>query len=196
MFTLFKSDIVDKLMNANHSFSNLAYELHCTVQEIQSDWKETTEANEKLLNQVSVNVNELVGSISQLENETKEVEMLMNELNKSVETAREHVRLGEIAVVKARRSFSHTIDTLRNFKNREDCQFFGVKRRELVFICDFYVRSDPWFKSSQKAMHEALDNLKKQEQQLKDEIDKYNATQLQLTNISQQLNELNNTLQE
>ncbi|CAF4194292.1 unnamed protein product [Adineta steineri] len=45
-------------------------------------------------------------------------------------------------------------------------------------------------------MREASDKLKKQEQQLKDEMDKYNATQLQSTNIFQQSNELNNTLQE
>ncbi|CAF1351245.1 unnamed protein product [Adineta steineri] len=112
VFTLLKSDIVDKIMNANHSFSNLAYELHCTVQEIQSNLKETTEANEELFNQVSVNVNELVELILQLENETKEVEVLMNELNKTVETAREHVRLGKIAREEARRIFSNVVNTL------------------------------------------------------------------------------------
>ncbi|CAF1143190.1 unnamed protein product [Adineta steineri] len=112
--TLLKSDLVDKLMNVNHSFSNLAYELHCTVQEIQSNLQETTEANKKNFNEVSVNVNELVESISQLKNETKEAEMLMNELNKTVETAREHVRLAEIAREEARRSFSSAYNDMQH----------------------------------------------------------------------------------
>ncbi|CAF1178191.1 unnamed protein product [Adineta steineri] len=205
MFTLFKSDIVDKLMNANHSFSNLAYELHCTVQEIQSNLKETTEANEKLLNQVSVNVNELVGSISQSKNETKESEMLMNELNNSIETAREHVRLAEIAREEARRSFSSAYNDMqhimggRSILDYDKCNttfsrfsIDRVLRRWCLLNGARYLEH----KLSVKAMREASDKLKKQGQQLKDEIDKYNATQLQSTNIYQQLNELNNTLQE
>ncbi|CAF0874048.1 unnamed protein product [Adineta steineri] len=226
VFTLLKSDIVNKIMNVNHSYSNLAYELHCTVQEIQANLKETTEANQKLLNHVNVNVNELVGSISQLKNETKEAEMLINELNKTIETTQEHVRLGEVAKELAKRSPSKSdlIDILRKLYLKEaNCSSSDRTERESGSWCVRRLKNYPpgtrfgrfstmrpnknnveptngshsgeLVKSGVKAMNEAFDKPKKQEQQLKDEINKYNATQLQLTNISQKLNELNNTLQ-
>jgi hypothetical protein len=192
----------------------MAYELHCTVEEIGLNLQQTTLANQILLNQVSIHVNELLESISRLENETRETEILLNELNNTVETTREHVRLEERAADKARQHFSDVVDSLREFSHRkphlvDDHDSNSIFRRhharnrfphrigrKPVAWCHFDVRDKPAYQSSAKAMHEAFDKLKNRQQQLEDEIVKQNATQSQLRNSSQQLMELNKTLQQ
>ncbi|CAF1139541.1 unnamed protein product [Adineta ricciae] len=224
VLSLFKSDIVDKLMNANHSSSDLPDELHCTIQEIQSSLQQTTLANQRLFNQAALHVSDALESISRMENETTETEILLNELNTTVETAKEDVRLAEIAAKKAVELFSYAIDTYRAimYRNRYrendyggDYQFgryngqhhfggysggnrfpFHTGLHSRGTNCHFDVRHDSLYKANAKAMHEADDKLKKQQVQLKNELVKYRSMESQLRNISEQVMELNTTLQE
>ncbi|CAF0778868.1 unnamed protein product [Adineta ricciae] len=215
ILSLFKSDIVNKLMNANHSSSNLPDELHCTVQEIQSSLQQTTLANQRLFDRAALRVSDVLESISRMENETKEAEILLNELNTTVETAKEDVRLAEIAAEKAVELFSYAIDTYRAimYRNRDrdngyerDYQFggysggnrfpFRTSGHSRGTKCHFDVRHDSLYKANAKAMHEANDKLKKQQMQSENELVKYRSMESQLRNISEQVMKLNTTLQE
>lgn len=219
VFTIFNSDIVDKLTNinlthVNHSFSNLAYEFHCKVEEIQLDLQQTALNNQILLNQVTIHINELLELISRFENETERTEILMNELNKTVDAAQELVDVKEKAATQAIKYFSKVVHELQDFGHRRHSPFNGYKSKDIfnrhndrnrfspfessssTTRYHFGIRNDPFYQSSAKSMHEAHDELKKQKQQLEKETVKFNATKSHLRNISQQLLELNRTLQQ
>ena len=219
VLTLFTSDIVDKLAtvdlaHANRSFSNLPYEFHCTFEEMQLTLQQIASNNQLLLNQVTIHVDELLNSISRLENETEETEILMNELNGTVETAREDVRRKEEAAEKAGQRFSGIVDTLQAFNERRRNNYHRSNHYATHYFpglyndgehrrlfrgstnCHFGIRDAPEYKLSAAAMHNASDELKMQRQEFESQITKYNSTQSRLRKILKQLMELNATLQQ
>ncbi|UJR17686.1 hypothetical protein I4U23_004584 [Adineta vaga] len=101
--TLLKSNIVNKLMNVNlthvtHSLSNLTHEFYCTVQEIHLNMQQATQANKMIIGQTNMSVDQLLESVSQLENETRETTIFMNESNNTVEKARQNVQDAKLIV--------------------------------------------------------------------------------------------------
>jgi methyl-accepting chemotaxis protein len=148
-FDLLNTDIVNKLMNVNlkhvnHSLSNLAYELRCTVEEIQRNLKQTTLANQIVIRQIDVHVDQLLDSILRLENETIEAKNVMHELNNTVENAREQVRLAEIAEESMKKRFTDLIQYSSTLSEKS-CESHRARYFWTNAFDDFHFRHDPCY---------------------------------------------------